>query len=44
MPKIRKGESTKNFVKRCIPQLIMEGKPQRQAVAICYSMSEKRGR
>lgn len=42
MPEKIKGETTKNFVKRCIPQLIMEGKPQKQAVAICYSMSEKR--
>ncbi len=32
------GESEQEFVSRCIPQMINEGKPQDQAAAICYSI------
>ena len=34
------GESEDEFLNRCIPVLIDEGKDQEQAVAICYSMYE----
>jgi hypothetical protein len=34
------GESEDEFVSRCVPILIGEGKEQEQAVAICYSMYE----
>lgn len=38
MPKPGKRETQDEFLARCIPQLIKEGKDQQQAVAICYSM------
>lgn len=43
MPKPNPGETEKDFVKRCIPELIHEGKPQKQAIAICYSIYRKEG-
>lgn len=42
MPKPKKRESESDFVGRCIPILIGEGKSKEQAVAICYSMFRKR--
>lgn len=44
MPNPRKGESEREFLKRCIPQTIHEGYDQRgskQAAAICYSKYRK---
>jgi len=41
-PKPGKDESKDDFMKRCIPQLIDEGKDQDQAAAICYSLWENR--
>lgn len=41
MPTPKDGESEKEFMARCIPQLIDEGKEQDQAVAICYSLYEQ---
>ncbi len=41
MPTPNKGESKKDFIERCVPKLIGEGKPTEQAVAICSSMYEK---
>jgi len=38
MPKPRSSESKDDYIQRCIPILVKEGKPQDQAVAICYSM------
>ena len=38
MPEPTAGESKKEYIDRCIPYLVKEGKPQDQAVAICYSM------
>lgn len=38
MPKPRPGEGRQQFVARCVPVLIHEGKGQDQAVAICYSL------
>ena len=43
MPNPFIGESEGLFLKRCIPQLIHEGRPQKQAVAICYSVYRKEG-
>jgi hypothetical protein len=34
----RAGEEKDEFLGRCIPVYVKEGKPQDQAVAICYSM------
>lgn len=41
MPTPQDKESKKDFVGRCIPELVKEGKDQKQAVAICYSMWEE---
>lgn len=38
MPKPHKNEPAEDYTKRCIPQLILEGKPQDQAIAICHNM------
>ena len=38
MPTPKKNESEEDFVARCIPILIREGKTQEQAVAQCHSM------
>lgn len=43
MPKPKKGETEKDFLKRCIPELIEEGYPQNQSIAICYSTYRKHG-
>jgi len=42
MPTPRSGESKSDYISRCIPVLKDEGKKQEQAVAICYSMWEKK--
>ena len=44
MPKPKKGESQKEYIGRCIPILIEEGRKQDQAVAICYSMWRNRNK
>lgn len=36
------GETEDEFISRCIPVLINEGKPEDQAAAICYSMWRNR--
>lgn len=43
MPKPTTGESKNDFLKRCIPQLIDEGRSQEQAVAICNSLYDEHG-
>ena len=43
MPNPNPGETEKDFLKRCIPELIHEGRHQKQAVAICYSMYRREG-
>ena len=39
MPKLRKGQSSADFLNTCIPRILKEGKAKTsaQAVAICYS-------
>ena len=44
MPKPRKNESKDDFMKRCIPEVVGEGKPQDQAVAICANLWENRNK
>lgn len=39
MPKRKKGEPKSEFMKRCVPVVMSEGKSNEQAVAICYSMA-----
>lgn len=43
MPKPESGETERDFLKRCIPELIHEGREQKQSVAICYSVYRKEG-
>jgi hypothetical protein len=43
MPTPKKGQSEKDFLKVCIPQMIDEGKEQDQAVAICFSIYREKG-
>lgn len=43
MPKPNPGETEKDFLSRCIPELIHEGRAQKQAIAICYSIYRKDG-
>src|SRR5512139_1708455 len=40
MPDPMPNESHDDFMERCIPMLISEGRPQDQAVAVCNSMFE----
>lgn len=42
MPTVKAGESEQKFVSRCIPILMDEGKEQKQAIAICYSMYKRK--
>ena len=45
MPEVRKGESSQDYVSRCIPRVMAEGKTKEQAAGQCYGMlREKRGR
>lgn len=43
MPNPEKGETERQFLKRCIPQLIEEGREQKQSIAVCYSLYRKHG-
>lgn len=38
MPEPKKGEKKSDYMTRCVPVLIKEGKKPDQAVAICNSM------
>ena len=38
MPSVRKGESQKSYMKRCVPAVMAEGKSQKQALGQCYGM------
>lgn len=38
MPTPKKNEKKKDFIKRCIPYVMDEGRKQDQATAICYSI------
>jgi len=38
MPSVKKGEGSKAYLERCIPQVKKEGKTQKQAVGQCYGM------
>lgn len=42
MPKPNKGESQEEFVGRCIPQLVKEGKSQAQSIAICMDIYRRK--
>jgi len=38
MPSVRKGESSKSYMSRCIPTVKKEGAKQKAAVGKCYGM------
>ena len=38
MPKPKPFERQDDFIERCIPELLDEGKPRDQAVAQCYAI------
>jgi len=38
MPSVKKGESSKSYMSRCIPTAKKEGSTQEQAVGKCYGM------
>lgn len=38
MPKPRKNETKEEFMNRCVPIVIKEGKKKDQAIAICNSL------
>jgi N-dimethylarginine dimethylaminohydrolase len=38
MPKVKDGETQQEYVARCIPELMKEGKTQEQAAGQCYGM------
>lgn len=38
MPKPKKGEKESNYISRCIPMVIGEGKPPKEAAGKCYGM------
>lgn len=43
MPEVKAGESQKDYLARCIPYLMdKENKKQDQAIAICYSMYDRK--
>lgn len=44
MPKPRPNETKNDYISRCIEQVVGEGKPERQAIAICESMWTNRNK
>jgi len=42
MPDPKKDEKKEDYMKRCIPILVKEGKSVSQAVAVCSSMFDNR--
>lgn len=44
IPKPRKKEPKDKFMGRCVSFLRNEGKPNEQAVAICFSQWERKGK
>lgn len=44
MPEVKKGESSKDYISRCVKHVMAEGKTQKQALGQCYGMlRQKRG-
>jgi hypothetical protein len=44
MPSPKENETRDEFLERCIPEIVGEGKPQMQAVAICSSLYSSGGK
>lgn len=43
MPEPEKGESERDFLKNCIPQLMNEHYEHKRAIAICFAIYRKKG-
>ena len=43
MPEPKKGETERDFLSRCIPMLIHEGREKSQSIAICFSVYRRKG-
>ena len=43
MPKPKPFERQVDFIERCVPELLDEGKPVEQATAQCYSIWANKG-
>jgi len=41
MPQPRENENRSDFISRCIPELMGEGKKQDQAIAQCHSIYQQ---
>ncbi len=44
MPKPNKGESSKDYISRCVKMVMSEGKTQQQALGQCYGLLRQAGR
>lgn len=44
MPTVKPNESEKEWMSRCVPAVLAEGKKQDQAVAQCLNMYRNRGK
>jgi len=42
MPSVKKGESSKSYMSRCIPTVKKEGANQKAAVGKCYGMYQSK--
>jgi hypothetical protein len=42
MPSVKKNESKSSYMKRCVPQVIAEGKKKSQAIAQCLGMHKSK--
>ena len=42
MPSVKKNESSKSYMGRCIPVVKKEGATQKQAVGKCYGMHKSK--
>ena len=42
MPSVRKNESSKSYLSRCIPIVKKEGKSQKAALGQCYGMHREK--
>ena len=42
MPTPKENEPKEKFMKRCIPMLVNEGKEPKQAIAICFSIYDRK--
>jgi GMP synthase-like glutamine amidotransferase len=44
MPSIKPNENKEDWIKRCVPVVMKEGKTQKQALGQCYGMWRENGK